>query len=187
MNPKILVLIPLLVLPVIAFNSQPAVADGSDPVKSGDEKYHIKIITSQWEFVAVDLNTSKEYKHRIGSFEKGSNIVFEIVSKDVQHGFSINELDLAVATNRPLPGEVEGAPTFVEVVLPDEDITLSAFCHIFCGLGHPDMKIKFVVGEGSFEAGKYVFWGVIALNVIIFSIIARSIFLKANGSEPVTS
>ncbi len=191
MKPRILFLFTLLIIPFIVTNTHLiSASEGSDPQKGDDGKYHIKIIASQWEFIAVDLETGKEYKHRIGSFEKGSTIVFEVVSKDVQHGFSVNELNIAVASRRPLPGEVEGAPTIVEATLPNKDTTLSAFCQIFCGLGHPDMKIKITVADGSFwidEAGGFIFFGLIILNIGIFALFYRSIFKKSDIAEPTSA
>ena len=112
-------------------------------------------------------------------------------SRDVQHGFSINELDLAVALNRPSAGSEFGQPTVATVSLTDEatdgtlsdsntesGITFSSYCHIFCGLGHPDMKVKFKLGGGSFEYGPIVFYAAIALNLGILGFTLRNILTK---------
>ena len=118
-------------------------------------------------------------------------IEFHLYSRDVQHGFSINELDLAVALNRPSAGSEFGQPTVATVSLTDEatdyklsdsntesGITFSSYCHIFCGLGHPDMKVKFKLGGGSFEYGPIVFYAAIALNLGLLGFTLRNILTK---------
>lgn len=186
-----------MLLPLLLLNTPGAVAsEGDDPVLGADGKYHIRIELSQWEIRAYDEVKAQqiaddnyggikeqayddvETKHRMGSFDKGSTIVIEVYTTDVQHGFSINEMGVAIATIRPEPGEEFGAPRGTEWVWPDEDITISAFCHIFCGLGHPDMKLKFVIGKGSVELGPPVFYAVIAINVIIFAFVGNKILNK---------
>jgi heme/copper-type cytochrome/quinol oxidase subunit 2 len=181
---------------------QTADASGPDPVLV-DDTYRIKIISSQWKFVAIDLNSPDcvnllssdchEYSHSMGSFEFGKFIEFELVSKDVQHGFSINELNIAAAANRLESGQDESTPVKIPkagedpIKLPEKDVTLSAFCHIFCGLGHPDMKMKFVVGAGSKNWGPSVFYTIIALNVLIFGFVIRSIVIKIRSVDAVTA
>jgi heme/copper-type cytochrome/quinol oxidase subunit 2 len=129
----------------------------------------------------------------MGSFEFGKFIEFELVSKDVQHGFSINELNIAAAANRLESGQDESTPVKIPktgedpIKLPEKDVTLSAFCHIFCGLGHPDMKMKFVVGAGSKNWGPSVFYTIIALNVLIFGFVIRSIVIKIRSVDAVTA
>lgn len=173
---------------VLTMGSIHVSAEGADPTvplhKNEDGDYVVRIEASQWEFVAYDMvqvaeledegKTTEEameiasYKHRIGTFEKKGHLKLSVVSSDVQHGYALNELGILIATNRPKVGFKFGAPVFWEGDLPDEDVTYSSFCHIFCGLGHPDMKMKFVIGAGSPETGKYVYWAVVAINTGIF-------------------
>ncbi|OLS28753.1 MAG: hypothetical protein HeimC2_04830 [Candidatus Heimdallarchaeota archaeon LC_2] len=193
---KIILIFELLLIPflIVTADSVTAVEGGHyTPIKETDNQYYFRIETSQWEIKAFDLvRVRQEYgndpslnqihefeeKHRLGSFERGSTINFEVYSRDVQHGFSINEVGLAVATIRPKVGEVFGLPTLAQIQWPDEDVTISAFCHIFCGLGHPDMKMKFVIGEGSEEYGPPLFYAIIAINVAILLFVANKIWNK---------
>jgi hypothetical protein len=193
-----LLLIPFLILTIPNVNA----SEGSTPVKNSQGIYQFRIETSQWEIKAYDMvvaesmmaelgvtdleegfNEGKfgsiEQKHRVGKFEKSGIIEFFVYSRDVQHGFSINEIDVAIATIRPEPGQTFGAATRSgEITLPNEDVTMSAFCHIFCGLGHPDMKIKFLIGQGSDEYGPQLFYSVIVLNVLIFAFVVNKIWNK---------
>lgn len=193
---KIIFVLELLLVPLLLLNVSTITAEGPAPLLGSDGKYHYRIVTSQWEIRAYDevqanITAHEKYggviedayddvevKHKIGSFVRGSTMVISVFSTDVQHGFSINEVGVAVATIRPEPGEKVGAPRLAEFDWPDEDVTISAFCHIFCGLGHPDMKLKFVIGEGSVELGPPVFYALIVLNIIIFAFVANKIWNK---------
>ena len=147
--------------------------------------YDIRIEASQWEYAVFDLNADPSHTHAmyhsihfpdIGSQYK---VQFHIYSRDVQHGFSINEWGFSYALIRPTPGQEFGGPIEPPAhVLPSQDTTYSAFCHIFCGLGHPDMKLKLVFGNGSPNYGLYVFWGAVALNLGILALSLRSILTK---------
>lgn len=70
----------------------------------------------------------------------GEAVQFVVWSEDLRHGFAINELRL----NLPLvPGKGMRSPA-VTVNLPEG--TYPIHCSVFCGLGHPSMKAKLVVG-----------------------------------------
>jgi len=70
----------------------------------------------------------------------GETVQFVVWSEDLQHGFAINELRL----NLPLvPGKGVRSPA-VTVSLPEG--TYPIHCSVFCGMGHPSMKAKLVVG-----------------------------------------
>lgn len=188
------VLFSLLVY-ILAFATLPTSAsEGGDLMTDDDGNYKIRIEASQWEFKAFDLvHLDKlmadglgeeeamdeiEIKHRIGSFPKGAHIILEIVSRDVQHGFSINEVGISIALNRPVDGNEFGAPSLLEFDAPTESSIISAYCHVFCGLGHPDMKLKFVIGEGLPNYGLGVFWAMIALNTLIFGYTLRTVITQ---------
>lgn len=197
---KIILVIELLLIPFLIMTADGVTgAEGGHylPLKNPDDnEYYYRIETSQWEIKAFDLVYAAkengvsmgeleldqihkfEEKHRVGKFDKGGVLNFEVYSRDVQHGFSINEVGLAISTNRPGVGEIFGAPTPAKVDLPNKDVTMSAFCHIFCGLGHPDMKMKFVVGEGSVEYGPPLFYAIIAINVGILLFVGNKIWNK---------
>ena len=70
----------------------------------------------------------------------GETVQFIVWSEDLRHGFAINELRL----NLPLvPGKGVRSPALA-VDLPEG--TYSIHCSVFCGIGHPSMKAKLVVG-----------------------------------------
>ncbi|MCE7737592.1 MAG: hypothetical protein GPJ54_22065 [Candidatus Heimdallarchaeota archaeon] len=149
---------------------------GNDPlnvlIDETTNDYHIEIITSQWEMLAIDLvrveklmgdgmsetkaRETASYNGSIGFFLTGKTIRFAITSTDVQHGFQLgyknaegDEISIAVAANRPLPGEDYGTYINAQIDLPDRPMTIKANCYIFCGLGHPNMNLEFVVKDES--------------------------------------
>ncbi len=135
--------------------------EGDVPVISDDGKYHLQIIMSQWTFYVYQLLENESIDEAfgegnyiaksgpdasIGPFLVSTGIVFDVYTVDVQHGFAIDELGIALATTRPSPGETLGTKISVETILPSEATILTSNCHIFCGLGHPDETMNFVVG-----------------------------------------
>ena len=220
MNYKFYIIAFLLMVPVIGLTMPVQAEEGADFIKV-DNVYKVRIESAQWEFKIYDLNAAEkdginlnreidisrqsqvdrlnedkakyEVKHSVSMPDAvvDDQIEFHLYSRDVQHGFSINELDLAVALNRPSAGSEFGQPTVATVSLTDEatdgtlsdsntesGITFSSYCHIFCGLGHPDMKVKFKLGGGSFEYGPIVFYAAIALNLGILGFTLRNILTK---------
>ena len=70
----------------------------------------------------------------------GETVQFIVRSEDLRHGFSINELGV----NLPLaPGRDTRSPV-VKVDLPEGIYPIH--CSVFCGIGHPSMKARLVVG-----------------------------------------
>lgn len=135
-------------------------AEDNYPVISEDGKYHLQIVMSQWKFDVYNLQANESIEDAIednnpiatsgtdvtvGPLLVSTGIIFEIYSQDVQHGFAINELDIAIASNRPSPGSRLGEMVSAETILPSEPMVFTSFCHIFCGLGHPDEKLDFEV------------------------------------------
>jgi heme/copper-type cytochrome/quinol oxidase subunit 2 len=152
----------LFLYPKISSASLPPPNESQELKKADDGNYHLQVAMSQWEIKIYnfDANTftkdnfdrnrplaSSSENPSIGPFQTGSTVIFEIYSKDIQHGFSIPGLNVALATNRPDPGEAYGRAVSAEVVLPDEPEEFLIECHIFCGLGHPDEKIELLVGD----------------------------------------
>lgn len=155
-------------------------AEGDLPLISDDGKYHLQIVMYQWQFNVFNLQEDESLLDAIekgnqiassgpegivGPFSTGTEIVFEVYSRDVQHGFSINTLEIALATNRPEPGEFLGKKISVSTVLPSEPALLEAYCHIFCGLGHPDEKMSFQVGGDIAESDS------LELPVLVFPLV----------------
>ncbi|MDH5402859.1 MAG: hypothetical protein OEZ01_01090 [Candidatus Heimdallarchaeota archaeon] len=180
-----LALIIYILLPMSLFlNSNQVSAEVGELEKDSDGVYQIEIRAMQWKFTAVDkvkysrlmdegLGKAKaleeaSFEHRIGSFEKGSNVVVSLVSRDVMHGFSINEVELSLSANRREGEQEYSDPVVQEITVPNADTIITGFCQIFCGLGHPDMKIKFVIGEGLPNYGLYAFIAFMSANVLLF-------------------
>lgn len=70
----------------------------------------------------------------------GERVRFAARTDDIKHGFAINELDV----NLQLLPEREVRSPAVEVNLPEG--TYAIHCSAFCGMGHPAMKARLVVG-----------------------------------------
>jgi hypothetical protein len=186
---KILVVFALLLL--IGFSDN---ALASDPVGGNDRDYYFRIELSQWSIKAFDMNqiedlmlqgVSKDkaikmstYENRIMSLVQGSHVFFEIYSFDVQHGLLARELDLSIVVNGPQPNENFHKPVFQDFDLPKSDTTISISCHVYCGLGHSEMKLNFVIGDGSPNYGKIITSVFIGANLLIFLIVLSSLFKR---------
>lgn len=70
----------------------------------------------------------------------GERVRFVAVTDDIKHGLAINELgvNLQLVPGRPVRSPI------VDVTLPEG--TYAIHCSAFCGLGHPAMKARLVVG-----------------------------------------
>lgn len=197
---------------MLTLGTLPASAEGTDSTKpletNADGAHEVRIESRQWVFVAFDMvqvnrlvdegmsladaKLEAEYHHRVGSFKKGGHVILSVVSSDVQHGFSLtmDDVEVQLATVRPEPGQEFGTPTTVEFDVPNTDGSYSAFCHIFCGLGHPDMKMKFIVGGGATEYGRIIYYSVIAINILVAALTGWSLWKKfsvAKETTPVTA
>ncbi|MHA2029447.1 MAG: hypothetical protein ACW99Q_08645 [Candidatus Kariarchaeaceae archaeon] len=186
---KILVLFALLLLIGISDNVL-----ASDPAGGNDRDYYFRIELSQWSIKAYDMNqiedlmlqgVSKDkaiklstYDHRIGSLVQGSHVFLEIYSFDVQHGLLARELDLSIVVNGRQPSDNYHKPVFQDFDLPKSDTTISISCHVYCGLGHSEMKLNFVIGDGSPNYSKIIISAFIGVNLIIFLIIFFSLFKR---------
>ncbi|MBK8988976.1 MAG: cupredoxin domain-containing protein [Chloroflexi bacterium] len=67
----------------------------------------------------------------------GSTVTFYVTSKDVQHGFRINETNVNMQI---VPGEVSKL-----TVTFDEPKEYDFVCHEYCGVGHHTMAGKVIV------------------------------------------
>jgi cytochrome c oxidase subunit 2 len=81
----------------------------------------------------------------------GDTVRFIVTSRDIMHGFAINELGL----NVPLS---PGGRVVHEVTIPSHiaEGTYTMYCSIFCGIGHPYMKGSIVIGNPGVEFGKFL-------------------------------
>lgn len=80
------------------------------------------------------------FSPRVVHVKPGQTVRFVARSEDIQHGLAINELGV----NLPLaPG---GAVRSAAVAVDLPEGVYAIHCSVFCGLGHPSMKAKLVVG-----------------------------------------
>jgi len=82
----------------------------------------------------------------------GETVQFIVRSDDLQHGFSINELGLNLQL---APGRDMRSPA-VKVDLPEGIYPIH--CSVFCGIGHPSMKARLVVGTPPPAPGSRLPW-----------------------------
>ncbi|MHA2277608.1 MAG: hypothetical protein ACXAC2_17650, partial [Candidatus Kariarchaeaceae archaeon] len=178
-----------------------------DPVGGKERPYYFRIELFQWSMKVVDLNRIEDmalagstinealekstYYDYLGKLEKGSQVFLQIYSLDVQHGISINELDISISIMDRTEDITSTIPDFYDFYLPDYDKSVTAFCQIYCGLGHSNMKIRIDIGEGDPSYGKQVFQFFIFMSsilVLLFSYLItsplkRKVFLATDKSN----
>lgn len=83
--------------------------------------------------------TAKQFQFEPSTIEvsKGDRVKLIVTSLDVPHGFSIPEYGI---NQRLDPGK----PVTIEFTAEKEG-TFTAFCSVFCGSGHSNMKGKIIV------------------------------------------
>ena len=100
--------------------SEPAV-----PTQNGDFK-EFKITAKQFEFTPSLIEVNK-----------GDKVRLIVTSTDVPHGIAIREYGINKQLN---PGE----PATIEFTA-DKAGTFTAYCSVFCGSGHSNMKGQLIV------------------------------------------
>ena len=103
-----------------AVNEQPATQTQNDDFKE------FKITAKQFQFEPSEIEVNK-----------GDKVRLIVTSVDVPHGISIREYVI----NERLD---VGKPVTIEFTA-DKQGTFTAFCSVFCGSGHSNMKGKLVV------------------------------------------
>ena len=104
------------------------------------------------------------FKPKIIKVDPGDMVKFHVNSKDITHGFAINELGV----NRPLYPQKQTLQVVIPKDMPVGTHTL--YCSIFCGIGHPYMKATIIVGEPGFEIGKFLPYVASLATVGLFAI-----------------
>lgn len=96
-----------------------------------DGAVEFRIVERQWSFEPAVIKVNP-----------GDRVRFILTSMDISHGFSINELGI----NQALSPEEE---MIREVVIPADiaDGVYAMYCSVFCGIGHPYMKGKIIIGD----------------------------------------
>ena len=128
------VLIVVLFTGAIAFGVQAMLGAGQEPntgvlVDGAVREFHINVKEWSYEPAVIKVNP-------------GEKVKFIVSSADVWHGFAINELGV----NEAIPG---GQTVTKEVVIPRDvtDRVYTMYCSVFCGLGHPYLKGRLIIGE----------------------------------------
>ncbi len=91
-------------------------------------KYEAYILAQIWTFVPGEIRVPA-----------GSEVTFYVTSKDVQHGFRIQDTNLSFMV---LPGQISKMTHRFEE--PGEYVFV---CHEYCGVGHHTMAGKLIVEE----------------------------------------
>lgn len=81
------------------------------------------------------------FSPRVVRVDPGDTVRFVVVSDDIKHGFAINELGVNLQL---AAGKAVRSPA-VRVDLPPGVYPIH--CSVFCGMGHPSMKGRLVVGD----------------------------------------
>ena len=95
------------------------------PIQSGDFK-EFKITAKQFEFEPSTIEVNK-----------GDKVRLIVTSTDVPHGIAIKEYGI----NEQL---LVGKPVTIEFTA-DKEGSFTAYCSVFCGSGHGNMKGKLIV------------------------------------------
>ena len=105
-----------------------------------------RISAQQWYYEPSIIRVDP-YNYIKGS--PGDRVRFILTSQDLTHGFAINELGVNLSLS-------PGAAVIHEVVIPQDmpDGTYAMYCSIFCGIGHPYLKGKMIVGTPT------MLWGI---------------------------
>lgn len=89
-------------------------------------RYEAYILAQTWSFSPRQITVPA-----------GSTVTFYVTSKDVQHGFRINETNVNMQI---VPGEVSKL-----TVTFDKPGEYDVVCHEYCGVGHHTMAGKIIV------------------------------------------
>ena len=144
MMKKILLLVVLSIFLVSACAQQKPedlVGQGSpieQQVPAGDKQVEEKVVTQTGEIKEFTM-TAKQFAFEPAVIEinKGDRVKIVVTSLDVPHGISIPEYSI----NERLDPE---KPVTIEFTA-DKEGTFTAFCSVFCGAGHSNMKGKIIV------------------------------------------
>ena len=126
----ITVLIVTLFTGGIAYGIQSMVTEAREGVLLENGVREFRMSVQQWYYVTAVIRVSP-----------GDTVRFIIESKDITHGFAINELGI----NRTIYADTK---VMQEVVIPPDmpEDTYTMYCSVFCGMGHPILKGKIIVG-----------------------------------------
>lgn len=92
------------------------------------------------------------FSPRVVYVSPDETVRFSVLTEDIEHGFAINELGV----NLQLRSGKEVRSPEVKVNLPAGKYAIH--CSVFCGIGHPSMKAKLVVGNPGPAPGSRAPW-----------------------------
>ena len=104
------------------------------------ETVHIVMTTFQFGFNVTDIPNFQEgkiYPNPTLTVHKGQNVVIELTTLDIVHGFAIDEMSVQAYI---LPGQ-----TVTVSFVADRVGNFTYYCNVFCGVGHPYMHGIFQV------------------------------------------
>ena len=117
----------------IAYGVQAMLGAGGEPAEGMDMDgvKTFEISVQEWYFSPAVIRVNP-----------GEKVKFVVTSKDVWHGFAINEMGI----NLTIPSE---KTVTKEVVIPADiaDGVYTMYCSVFCGLGHPYLKGQVIIGN----------------------------------------
>ena len=138
---KVILLLVLIVFLISACAQQKVVekpeslVGGGTPVPQTEEK----VVSKQGGEVKEFKLTAKQFEFTPSVIEvsKGDKVRLIVTSLDVPHGIAIKEYGINEQLN-------PGKPVTIEFTA-DKAGTFTAYCSVFCGSGHGNMKGKLIV------------------------------------------
>jgi cytochrome c oxidase subunit II len=99
---------------------------GCGKSNNSKEPVRIKVVAKKYRFEPQEIR-----------LKKGEEVVLEVSTADVQHGFHVPELDITEPIQKGKVAEIR--------FTPKERGAYNVECNIICGPGHDDMAGKIIV------------------------------------------
>jgi cytochrome c oxidase subunit II len=99
-------------------------------IKLDDKTYQVYAVAQMWQFQPAQIEVPV-----------GSEVDFFVTSKDVVHGFHINDKDVNMMA---VYGNINKT-----TVKFDKAGIYKIVCHEYCGIGHQSMEAEVIVNESS--------------------------------------
>jgi len=168
-----------------------------------NDTYHIMLIARNFNFTVIDINhkttlmnqgvseaqaiNQSSFVGNLTNLAYGKTLLIEAKSAQDEHGFFIEKLGVEFDLKGPGNNETYGPTSTKTTTLPTTDVTMRAYCNIFCGVGHDTMAFYISVGHGSSYSGNgwEIFLNpyVIGLGVI-FVVVSYAIYWMGVIREP---
>jgi len=162
-------LLPVVLLLSLLFSSIAVSAQSGDMTSdlrvNDNGVYRIEVIAYKFNFSIIDLNNVDYLQNQGMSLQDARNqstfynvlhhldygraIIINAKSGDVEHGLLIDELNVNFDLKPPQGNNTYGPELSRQSTLPTTDITVIAYCNIFCGVDHSSMYFEMQVGNGN--------------------------------------